>query len=61
MVQIQLFTKDKNMIDKEWLAKVALGARVYQAQEGSDKQEIEKFVAWLYKQYGIMQEDKAHG
>ena len=53
--------KDKNMIDKEWLAKVALGARVYQTQEDIDSVEVDKFVAWLYKQYGIVQEEKAHG
>jgi hypothetical protein len=61
MVQIQLFMKDKNMIDKEWLAKVALGASVYQTQEDIDSVEVDKFVAWLYKQYGIVQEEKAHG
>jgi len=49
------------MIDKEWLAKVALGASVYRTQEDSNSVEIDKFVAWLYKQYGIVQEEKAHG
>jgi hypothetical protein len=49
------------MIDKEWLAKVALAAGVYQTQEDIDSVEVDKFVAWLYKQYGIVQEEKAHG
>jgi hypothetical protein len=48
------------MIDKEWLAKVALGASVYQTQEDIDSVEVDKFVAWLYKQYGIVQEEKTH-
>ena len=45
------------MKDKDWLDKVLLAANVYKkdiAQYGSHRQEIDKFVEWLYKQYGVV-------
>jgi hypothetical protein len=44
------------MLDKEWLNKVALAAKVYDEQQVSgDAQttEVIKFVEWLHRQYGI--------
>ena len=49
------------MKDKDWLDKVLLAANVYKkdiAQYGSHKQEIDKFVEWLYKQYGVVKPHK---
>ena len=48
------------MNDKDWLEKVKLGCKVYnQSRMHRDFQadEVEKFVEWLYKQYGIVQPD----
>ena len=45
------------MKDKDWLDKVLLAADVYKkdvVQYGSHRQEIDKFVEWLYKQYGVV-------
>lgn len=45
------------MNDKEWLDKVALGARVYnenRAHRDFQEEEVLKFVDWLHKQYGIV-------
>jgi hypothetical protein len=44
------------MNDKEWLKKVELAAKVYNDQRlhrDFQAEEINKFVDWLYKQYGI--------
>jgi len=44
------------MKDKDWLVKVSLAATVYNtdvATTDSQRQEIDKFVTWLYKQYGV--------
>lgn len=52
------------MNDKEWLEKVSLGCKVYnQTRLHRDFQadEVEKFVEWLYKQYGVVYERKDDG
>lgn len=44
------------MTDKEWLSKVALAARVYNEQRlcrDFQAAEIDKFVQWMHKEYGI--------
>ena len=44
------------MQDKEWLDKVRLGKDVYNEKRMArdfQKDEIERFVQWLYYQYGI--------
>ena len=44
------------MIDREWLDKVALGARVYnegRLHRDFQSNEVLKFVEWLHKQYGV--------
>jgi hypothetical protein len=43
-----------NLTDKDWLAKVSTAYKVYSDQVGP-KLEIEYFIAWLYRQYGIVQ------
>ena len=51
----------KLISDKDWLDKVLLAADVYKkdiAQYGSHKQEIDRFVEWLYKQYGVVMPHK---
>lgn len=40
------------MIDKEWLERVTIAYKVYSQQVGPDLP-VEKFISWLYKQYGI--------
>lgn len=42
--------------DKDWLDKVRLGAKVYnenRLHRDFQAEEIEQFIEWLYKQYGI--------
>ena len=44
------------MIDKEWLDRVALGAKIYnenRMHRDFQETEVQNFVAWLYKQYGL--------
>lgn len=50
------------MTDKEWLEKVKLGAKVYNDQrlhQDFQAAEIEKFIEWLYKQYGVVYNGKS--
>ena len=46
------------MNDKQWLERVSLAYKVYSKDVGPNLP-IENFIAWLYKQYGIVQNDKA--
>jgi hypothetical protein len=41
------------MIDKDWLERVTIAYKVYSGKVGP-KLEIENFIAWLYRQYGIV-------
>jgi hypothetical protein len=45
------------MNDKEWLERVSLAYKVY-SKDVSPNLSIEQFIQWLYKQYGIVQNDK---
>jgi hypothetical protein len=38
------------MIDKDWLERIVIAYRVYPFPN----KEIESFIAWLYKQYGVV-------
>jgi len=42
------------MIDKEWLQKIEIAYKAYPYPS----KEIERFIQWIYKQYGIVQEKK---
>ena len=42
------------MIDKDWLEKVSIAYKAYQYPN----KETERFIQWLYEQYGIVQHDK---
>jgi hypothetical protein len=45
------------MLDKQWLDRVALGAKVYVGEvDSADNRmaEVLKFVEWLHRQYGIV-------
>lgn len=42
------------MIDKEWLKKIETAYKAYPYPNV----EIEKFIQWIYKQYGVVQEKK---
>lgn len=45
------------MTDKDWLERVRIGADVYNNQRmhrDFQADEVNKFVEWLYKQYGIV-------
>lgn len=39
------------MIDKQWLEKIQVAYKVYPYPN----MEVERFLSWLYKQYGIEQ------
>ena len=45
------------MLDKEWLKKVTVAYKVYSTEVGP-KLDIENFVAWLYRQYGIEENNR---
>jgi hypothetical protein len=42
------------MTDKDWLEKVTVAYKEYAKQVGPSLP-IENFIAWLYRQYGIIQ------
>ena len=45
------------MTEKEWLDRVRLGASVYnegRLHRDFQADEVNKFVEWLYKQYGVV-------
>ena len=45
------------MTDKDWLERVTIAYKEYSRQVGPNLQ-IENFIAWLYQQYGIVQDKK---
>lgn len=45
-----------NIIDREWLEKVLIAAKVYDNEH--DRHTAQYFVQWLYKQYGIVFPDE---
>jgi hypothetical protein len=45
------------MTEKEMLERISLAYEVY-AKEVGNRGAIENFISWLYKQYGIVQNDK---
>ena len=46
-----------NLTDKDWLEKVSIAYKEYSRQVGPNLS-IENFIAWMYRQYGIVQEKK---
>lgn len=45
------------MNEKEWLERVRLGAKVYnegRLHRDFQATEVDKFVKWLYEQYGVV-------
>jgi hypothetical protein len=46
------------MNDKQWLEKVSLAYKVYADTVEGPKLDIEKFIKWLYEQYGILESNK---
>lgn len=52
------------MTDKDWLERVKLGAKVYNSQRlhrDFQADEVNKFIEWLYKQYGVVYEREDNG
>ena len=47
-----------NMTDKDWLERVTIAYNVYSEQVGPNLP-IENFIAWMYRQYGIIQPKKS--
>lgn len=45
------------MIDKDWLEKVTIAYAEYKNRVGPNLP-IENFIAWMYKQYGIVEPAK---
>jgi hypothetical protein len=45
------------LTDKDWLEKVTIAYKEYSKQVGP-KLDIENFVSWLYRQYGIVEPTK---
>jgi hypothetical protein len=46
------------MNDKKWLEKVSLAYQVYSDTVEGPKLDIEKFIRWMYDQYGIIEPKK---
>ena len=44
------------MTDKDWLERVSIAYRAYPYPS----RETERFINWLYKQYGIVQPNTTH-
>lgn len=45
------------MTEKEWLERVKLGAKIYnndRLHRDFQAAEVDKFVEWLYQQYGVV-------
>lgn len=49
---INLWRIIMDVIDKEWLERVLVAARIYDSEH--DMNTAQYFVQWLYKQYGIV-------
>ena len=50
------------LLDKDWLHRIVVASEVYKndiIKYESQKQEIDNFVQWLYKQYGIVMPNNA--
>jgi hypothetical protein len=45
------------MTDKDWLERVTIAYKVYSEQVGPTL-DIENFVSWMYRQYGIIEPGK---
>jgi len=45
------------MNDKQWLERVSIAYKAYTFPS----KEIEAFINWIYKQYGIVQQEKKDG
>ena len=45
------------MTDRDWLERVTIAYREYSRQVGP-KLDIENFVSWMYRQYGIIEPKK---
>ena len=43
------------MKDKDWLERITIAYKVYSDQVGPNLH-IENFIAWMYRQYGIVQD-----
>jgi hypothetical protein len=46
-----------NMTDKDWLERVTIAYQEYSRQVGP-KLDIENFISWMYRQYGIVEPGK---
>ena len=44
------------MNDKQWLEKVSTAYQVYADTKEGPKLDIERFIKWMYEQYGIVQQ-----
>ena len=45
-----------NMTDKDWLEKITIAYKAYPYPS----KEIETYISWLYKQYGIVQPEEGN-
>ncbi len=45
------------MNDKQWLERVTIAYKIYSQQVGPNLN-VENFITWLYKQYGIVEPKK---
>jgi hypothetical protein len=44
--------------DNIWLAKIRLAFRVYKQAHPDEAESIDKFIAWLHKEYGFIYKDR---
>ena len=44
--------------DHIWLARIRLAFKIYKQQHPDQSQNINQFIAWLYKEYGFVYKDE---
>lgn len=49
------------MMEKDWLDRVNLASKHYQAMTDAGKEAVDQFVKWMYTLYGITPPEKRDG
>lgn len=52
-----MYSNSDKILDKEWLERIKIAYRVYPHQS----KEIQDFISWIYRQYGIVEPKDTKG
>ena len=47
------------MNDKDWLRKIRIAFKVYKNNKPEEAESIDRFIHWLYQQYGIVFDEES--